>query len=151
MRANYKGRLVYYHNWYQGHGSEPCRFDRPCPRDYDSHIFWVGIVSTNADTLSEKIAEAHVRNETVQTFVQNMTTIQEYESSSYIYMYGMIPSVTIRHLMCLYLAYQCVLAVWRMGMPPWHAYPLYIDCQKSTKLTDEKVDAFCVYAWVGSV
>jgi class 3 adenylate cyclase len=58
-------QYVYYHNWYTGHSSS-CPYDGDnCPKNYDSHLFWIGVVAKDQSLLAERIRQASLQNSSV--------------------------------------------------------------------------------------
>merc|ERR1712048_516542 len=83
-------QYVYYHNWYLAR-SPTCPFDRLCSRDYDSQLFWFGIVSKDENTMSSKAALGAMRSSTLTTWVEkNKETLAD-SNSAWIYNFGLMP------------------------------------------------------------
>jgi len=55
-------QYIYYHNWYTGHSSSCPHGVDNCPRNYDSHLFWIGIAAKDESKLDGLIRRASVQN-----------------------------------------------------------------------------------------
>jgi hypothetical protein len=84
-------KYLYYHNWYTGR-SATCPnddFDYGCSNWYYSHVFWIGITSTNESMLSDKVNSTRLRLENVVAW--NEDAAQQND----IYNYGVMPDVVL--------------------------------------------------------
>jgi len=81
---------IYYHNWYTGHAGA-CPGDKLCSSMYDSHLFWVGVVSNNLDTLREKAELARIRRSTVDAWVQSVAKVESSDASMWVFAFGRFP------------------------------------------------------------
>jgi len=83
-------QYMFYHNWYTGRASE-CPGGRLCSNMYESHLFWVGIVSNSAETLSEKTRLAQIRRSTVDEWVRTIDAAQASDVSAWVFAFGRMP------------------------------------------------------------
>lgn len=67
-RKRYEDALlqyIYYHNWFTGHSSACPYGGDNCPKNYDSHLFWIGVVAKDQNLLEDRIRQASVQNSSV--------------------------------------------------------------------------------------
>jgi hypothetical protein len=80
-------RYIYFHNWFAGN-SKPCSDgDQACPSWYFSKVFWVGLMSSEKNTIHSRVNTTHIRLSSVQAF--NEYAAQQKD----IYNFGTIPDI----------------------------------------------------------
>jgi len=61
-------KYLYYHNWYTGNIDSWVPSEDLSPRSFDSHLFWIGVMSSNQDTLSQWYPDPSLRSSSVEAF-----------------------------------------------------------------------------------
>jgi len=78
-------QYIYYHNWYTGSTGDTIS------SQYDSRLFWVGIVSSTQAQAEGKAANASLRSATVTSWAQNINSIESSSDTAWILGLGRLP------------------------------------------------------------
>lgn len=108
-------KYLYYHNWFTGNiGDWNTADDVSSPRNFQSHVFWWGVMSSKRDVLNQhNWAEMTIRQETINSFAGNVS------AQSGIYVYGNMPQQVIDKVLLHTWRSDCVVPdkdVYRMGL-----------------------------------
>lgn len=79
-RAAYESailELIYYHNWYTGH-LQKCPMDTAetsCQVSFQSQLFWIGIVSNDANVLTQKVRMAQISPSSIRAYEDRLNNV----------------------------------------------------------------------------
>lgn len=68
-------RYIYYHSWYTGHADNCPVEGQGCSKDYQSQVFWIGIMTTSESMLEEKARVAALDPATVAAWEQEIAEV----------------------------------------------------------------------------
>mmetsp|Transcript_49035 Transcript_49035/g.85352 ORF Transcript_49035/g.85352 Transcript_49035/m.85352 type:complete len:1029 (+) Transcript_49035:103-3189(+) len=88
-------KYLYYHNWFSGNWADWQKKDASSPRNFQSHVFWWGVMSSKSDVLDKvPVGEMEIiRRETITEFAQ------EVDLQNDIYVYGRMPHQVIQDVL----------------------------------------------------
>jgi class 3 adenylate cyclase len=83
---------IFYHNWFAS-SLDSCPYERACPLDFSSQLFWVGVVGSNEEMVHATALHAALQNRSlIQQMASKAAQVQSTESSSWLYNYGNLRS-----------------------------------------------------------
>jgi len=97
-------KYLYYHNWFSGNLPDWVPSEDMSARSFQSHLFWVGIMSSNQEMLTNWAPDPSLRSSTVEAFQKDMLGKTP---GSAIYNQGAMPDEVL----------PLISSQWRLGCP----------------------------------